>query len=167
MRISAKIGRADQPQRSQWNGWGRDLDNSRYQPKPGIKPEDVPRLKVKWAWTHPGRWLPASRRSSATAFSSPPKWASYLALNAQTGCTYWTITRAPACAQLQVSAPFRLALGQNSLSIFGDQKSNVAAVDAASGEFALEDESRGAFHVRITGSPVLYRTRLYVPVFFR
>src|SRR5713226_2836821 len=29
----------------QWNGWGRDLENSRYQPKPGIKPEDVPRLK--------------------------------------------------------------------------------------------------------------------------
>src|SRR5215216_2320670 len=38
----------------QWNGWGRDLDNSRYQPKPGIKAEDVSRLKVKWAWAHPG-----------------------------------------------------------------------------------------------------------------
>ena len=38
----------------QWNGWGRDLDNSRYQPKPGIKAADVPRLKVKWAWRHPG-----------------------------------------------------------------------------------------------------------------
>src|SRR5581483_10984266 len=30
----------------QWNGWGFDLDNSRYQPKPGIKAEDVARLKV-------------------------------------------------------------------------------------------------------------------------
>src|SRR5262249_51167381 len=38
----------------QWNGWGRDLDNSRYQPKPGISAADVPRLKVKWAWRHPG-----------------------------------------------------------------------------------------------------------------
>src|SRR5712691_2557719 len=38
----------------EWNGWGRNLDNSRYQPKPGIKPDDVPRLKIKWAWTHPG-----------------------------------------------------------------------------------------------------------------
>src|SRR5215813_5439302 len=37
----------------QWNGWGRDLDNSRYQPTPGIKPEDVPNLKVKWAFAHP------------------------------------------------------------------------------------------------------------------
>ena len=38
----------------QWNGWSVDLDNSRFQPKPGIKAEDVPKLKVKWAWAHPG-----------------------------------------------------------------------------------------------------------------
>src|SRR5262245_46203714 len=38
----------------QWNGWGLDLDNSRFQPKPGISPEDVSRLKVKWAFAHPG-----------------------------------------------------------------------------------------------------------------
>src|SRR6185369_16305909 len=38
----------------QWNGWGADFDNSRYQPKPNLKAEDVPRLKVKWAWAHPG-----------------------------------------------------------------------------------------------------------------
>src|SRR5262245_6275784 len=34
----------------QWNGWGFDLDNSRFQPKPGIKAEDVTRWKLKWQW---------------------------------------------------------------------------------------------------------------------
>src|SRR5215831_19971541 len=38
----------------QWSGWGLDLDNSRFQPKPGIRPEDISRLKVKWAFAHPG-----------------------------------------------------------------------------------------------------------------
>src|SRR5262249_58689648 len=38
----------------QWSGWGLDLDNSRFQTKPGIRPEDVSKLKVKWAFAHPG-----------------------------------------------------------------------------------------------------------------
>src|SRR5277367_5361385 len=32
-----------------WNGWGKDLDNTRFQPTPGIAAEDVPKLKLKWA----------------------------------------------------------------------------------------------------------------------
>src|SRR5262249_45019118 len=31
----------------QWSGWGLDFDNSRFQPKPAIRPEDVSKLKVK------------------------------------------------------------------------------------------------------------------------
>jgi polyvinyl alcohol dehydrogenase (cytochrome) len=33
-----------------WNGWGRDLDNSRYQPEPGLTAAAVPDLKMKWAF---------------------------------------------------------------------------------------------------------------------
>ena len=29
-----------------WNGWGRDLGNSRYQPDPGLTAEQVARLKL-------------------------------------------------------------------------------------------------------------------------
>jgi mono/diheme cytochrome c family protein len=39
-----------------WNGWGRDPENSRYQPHPGLKASDVPRLKVKWAYAYAGRF---------------------------------------------------------------------------------------------------------------
>ena len=34
----------------QWNGWGRDLDNTRYQPEPAIRATDVPKLALKWAF---------------------------------------------------------------------------------------------------------------------
>ena len=43
-----------QPNGPQWNGWGRDLANSRYQPKPGFTAAEIPRLKVKWAFAYPG-----------------------------------------------------------------------------------------------------------------
>jgi len=30
---------------AQWNGWGRDLDNTRYQPEPAIRASDWPSLR--------------------------------------------------------------------------------------------------------------------------
>src|SRR5260370_20212523 len=39
----------------QWNGWGVDLDNSRFQPADAarITAEQVPKLKLKWAFGFP------------------------------------------------------------------------------------------------------------------
>ena len=39
-----------------WNGWGVTVTNSRFQPGPaaGLTPEDIPRLKLKWAFGFPG-----------------------------------------------------------------------------------------------------------------
>ena len=73
-----------------WNGWGRDLDNSRYQPKPGIKPEDVPRLKVKWAWTHPGQMATGQPTIIGGRLFVTTESGQVYSLDAQTGCTYWT-----------------------------------------------------------------------------
>jgi hypothetical protein len=38
----------------QWNGWGRGLDNTRYQPEPAIRASDVSKLALKWAFGYPG-----------------------------------------------------------------------------------------------------------------
>jgi len=35
---------------AQWNGWGRGLDNTRYQPEPAIRASDVAKLALKWAF---------------------------------------------------------------------------------------------------------------------
>jgi polyvinyl alcohol dehydrogenase (cytochrome) len=37
-----------------WNGWGYDLANTRYQPDPGLTATDVPRLLLKWAFGFAG-----------------------------------------------------------------------------------------------------------------
>src|SRR5258708_3188139 len=74
----------------QWNGWGRELDNSRYQPVPAIRAMDVPKLALKWAYGYQG----------GTEFGQPTLVDGRLfvasssgriyALDAKTGCTYWT-----------------------------------------------------------------------------
>src|SRR5277367_4935466 len=38
----------------QWNGWGRDPFNTRYQPEPAIRATDVPKLSWKWAFGFQG-----------------------------------------------------------------------------------------------------------------
>ena len=38
----------------QWNGFGRDADNTRYQPEPAIRAMDVSKLGLKWAFGYQG-----------------------------------------------------------------------------------------------------------------
>ncbi len=75
---------------AQWNGWGRDLDNTRYQPEPAIRATDVTKLALKWAFGY----------QSGTEFGQPTvvdgrvfvssSAGSIYSLDANTGCTYWT-----------------------------------------------------------------------------
>ena len=148
----------------QWNGWGRDLENSRFQPQPGIKAEDVPRLKVKWAWTHPGPMATGQPIVVGDRLFITTEVGQLFSLDAQTGCTYWTISAgagvrgATSVGALPSGSKAKFAL------YFGDQKSNVAAVDAETGALLWKTKVEDHPLSRITGSPVLYRDRLYVPV---
>ena len=38
----------------QWNGWGRGLDNTRYQSEPGLRASDVAKLALKWSYGYQG-----------------------------------------------------------------------------------------------------------------
>ena len=149
---------------SQWNGWGRDLDNSRYQPKPGIKPEDVPRLKVKWAWTHPGPMATGQPTIIGDRLFVTTEVGQLYSLNAQTGCTYWTMNAGAGLRAAMSVGPLPAGSKAKFALYFGDQKSNVQAVDAATGELLWKTKVEEHRLSRITGSPVLYRNRLYVPV---
>jgi polyvinyl alcohol dehydrogenase (cytochrome) len=148
----------------QWNGWGRDLDNSRYQPKPGLKTEDVPRLKVKWAWAHPGPMATGQPTIIGDRLFVTTEIGQIFSLNAQTGCTYWTMNAGAAVrAAMTVSALPAGAKARFAL-YFGDEKSTVQAVDALTGNLLWKTKIEDHLLSRITGSPVLYRNRIYVPL---
>ena len=148
----------------QWNGWGRDLDNSRFQPNPGIKAEDVPRLKVKWAFAHPGPMATGQPTIIGDHLFLTTEAGIIFCLNAQTGCTYWTMN-AGAAVRAAISVGALPAGSAAKYAIwFGDEKSNVQAADAATGRLLWKTKVEDHLLSRITGSPVLYKDRIYVPV---
>ena len=159
-----KVGSAIDLGAPQWNGWGLDLANSRYQPKPGIKPEEVPRLKVKWAFAYPtGRVNSQPTIVGDRLFVGCSPGRVYC-LDSKTGCEYWSydggsgVRTAISVGPLPASSAAKVAV------YFGTRDRFVHAVDADTGKLLwktkIEDHSASG----ITGSPLLYRDRLYVPL---
>lgn len=149
---------------AQWNGWGVDVRNARFQPAEhaALPAGDVPRLQLKWAFGYAGV---ASAESQPTVVGGRLFAASargeVFSLDARTGCAHWTFA-----AQSGVRSAMtvgRLTDGRHAL-LFGDFNANVYALDAATGQEIWRrdvDDHPGA---RITGAPVLHDDRLYVPV---
>src|SRR5262249_40901156 len=85
------------------------------------------------------------------------------ALDAKSGCTIWTYqAKAPVRSGI-VIAPRAGAAGKYT-AYFGDGRSNAYALDAATGEELWMRNVEEHTSANITGTPVLYNDRLYVPV---
>ena len=144
-----------------WNGWGNDPGNTRYQPKSGLTAADVPNLKLKWAFAFEGDTVRAAQPTVAgnRVFAAGSNGAVY-SLDAATGCTFW---KYDAGAMVRNAISIGQAGGKN-MAYFGDVRATVHALDLATGQllwkFKVEDHPAA----RITGSPVFYAGRLYVPV---
>jgi polyvinyl alcohol dehydrogenase (cytochrome) len=151
--------------RPRWIGWGADLNNSRFQAAEmaGLKADQVPRLRLKWAYGFPG---------VSTANAQPTVIGGMLfvggadskvrALDARSGCTFWT---------LATDAPVRTAIsfgplpGKNEFAIFfGDVRANAYAVNATTGALIWKQKVDDHPAARITGAPALFSGVLHVPV---
>ncbi len=165
-----------------WNGWGRGLDNTRYQPEPALRASDVAKLALKWAYGYQG----------GTEFSQPTVVDERLfiagstgriyALDAKTGCTYWTYDAAAGSrtaitigelARTRVAAlPRRLkrtlahldVIKAPSAAFFGDDAGAVYALDAQKGTLLWKTQVDVHPMARVVGAPTLYNDRLYVAV---
>ena len=146
-----------------WNGWSTDPRNWRFQPDPGLAPSDIPRLKVKWAFSYDGGKYGQPTIVGGRLFLTSMSGAVY-SLDAKTGCMFWRFTRStPARTTISVGpAPGVAPSGY--AAYFGDLSAIVYAVDAASG--ALLWKTRVDPHPRsvLTGAPPLFKDQLYVPV---
>ena len=140
-----------------WNGWGVDLANTRFQPASGLGAEDLPHLKLKWAFGIP---------NATAAFGQPAisggrlyfgsQGGTVYSIDGRTGCIYWTF-RAVGGVRSAISLDDRLAY-------FGDLKANAYAVDRATGKVVWQRQLDSHPAARITGAPKLHDGRLYVPV---
>jgi polyvinyl alcohol dehydrogenase (cytochrome) len=163
-----------------WNGWGRDLDNSRYQPEPAIRANDVEKLKLKWSFGY----------QSGTEFGQPTvvdgrvfvtsSAGRVYSLDAKSGCSYWTFevpagSRSPvAIVELGQSKraviPKKLkrtlahldVLKAPAAAVFGDDHGAVYALDAQRGTLLWKTQVDAHPLARVVAAPVLVGERLYI-----
>jgi polyvinyl alcohol dehydrogenase (cytochrome) len=151
------------PRDDDWASWGVTLSNGRYQQTPELRADQVPSLKLKWAFGFDGD---ATGAANPTIVGDRVYVGSasgrVFALGLRDGCLAWMFKAdGNVRAAVVVGEP---QAGARPLAFVVDLRATLYALDASSGELKWKrklDEHRSA---RISGSPVLYDGRLFVPV---
>lgn len=148
-----------------WNGWSADLANTHAVSAGdgGLTAADLPKLTLKWAlgfpeatsaWAQPtvvgGRLFVGSQ--NGTVYS----------VDARSGCVVWIYTAKGGVRGSVIIGP-RPGSGGRFNAYFTDQKGYAYAVDAGTGAQVWVVQVDPHPLIRLTGSPALYRDRLYVP----
>lgn len=142
-----------------WRSVGFDSDSTRYNPNPGLKDSDVPRLKVKWAFAMPGGsmptvvgdWLFIANRSGKL-----------YALDSKTGCVRWVQDAVSRTTPMVIQSPISPS---GWLTIIGERNRTVRAIDAQTGKDIWKSEALDPLPVAgITGTPVIFGQQVFVPL---
>ena len=154
------------PSSADWNGWGADLTNSRFQPDEhaGLTADQVPRLKLKWAFAFPSAPLAWGQPTVVGGrLFVPSANRRVYSLDAGSGCQYWMYeAEFPARTAIFIAQlpgkPKRYA------AFFGDQKANAYALDATTGELLWKVKIDSHPHAKIVGAFEYYDGRVIVPL---
>jgi len=145
-----------------WNGWGVNAANERFQRKPGLSTAQVPMLALKWAFGFEGE----------TSAATQPVVVGNRVFVGSNGGTVYSLGLDDGCLQWSFKAEGGIRAAMTILptpdggasAIVGDLRATVYSLDAATG--ALRWKRRVDEHpaARVTGAPVHYAGRIYVPV---
>lgn len=150
------------------SGWSKDYQQQRsYKATDtGLKAEDLPQLDIAWSFvfkdTVRPRSLPAITKQVLYLGSEEGR---VFALNTHSGCGYWAF-QAKAEVRTAISiAAVEIKNGQKRwLLFFADIQAHAYAIDAITGELVWSKKMDSHPEAVITGSPVFYQGRLFVPV---
>jgi len=150
-----------------WNGWGNDVSNARFQTAKGagLSANQVPNLKLKWAFGFPGAEEVYGQPTVAggRVFIGVDTGAIY-SLDAESGCVYWSY-QADAGVRTAISIGPVKGKGAAKYGVyFGDIRANVYMLDASTGKEIWKVKAEDHPVAKVTGAPMLYEDRLYVPV---
>src|SRR4051812_9225875 len=153
---------AVRPSATDWRAWGVTPSNDRFQRQPGFSSAQAANLKLKWAFGFDGENAAAANPTIAgdRVFVGSGSGRVF-ALGLKDGCTHWTFK-----ADGGVRAAVIVGETQNGVTAayFGDVRAFVYSVDATTGTLRWKKQVDTHRAARVTGSPVLYGGRLYVPV---
>ena len=150
-----------------WNGWGAGSANTRYQTASvaSLPADRIPKLKLKWAFGFEGAL--AARTQPAVVegllFTGSERGDVY-ALDAKTGCTYWSYRAQAAVRTAMTVSPYRVPGSSTRYALyFGDGRANAYAVDAETGAPLWMRKLDEHPNASITGAPAVHDGRVYVP----
>lgn len=150
-----------------WNGWGNDVSNARFQSAKaaGITADQVPHLKLKWAFGFPGADEVYGQPTvvDGRVFVGTDTGAVY-SLNAETGCIYWSFQADGGMRNAISIGPIKGHGSAKFGAFFGDVRSNAYMVDATTGKLLWKVKAEEHPVSHITGAPMLFNGRLYVPL---
>lgn len=148
-------------------GWG--YDSRRFIPtdSAGLSREDVPKLKLKWAFAFPGavraRSFPVVAMGAIFVGSQN---GTVYAFDLESGCERWS-TRLSAEIRTGIvieTWPAGSEPGASPRVFFGDLMGRVHALNALTGEVLWSVRADDHPNATITGTPVYHKGQLYVPV---
>lgn len=155
----------DLSKRPRWTGWSTDANNTRFQDAlgAGITASDVPKLKLKWAFSLGDGIMARSQPSIAggRVFIGSQAGTVY-SVDARTGCIYWNFD-AEAGVRSGIAIGTPTGSEGKPLAYFG-AGTNVYALDAASGKQVWKAHVEDHFAAILTGTPLLRAGVLYVGV---
>ena len=148
----------------QWNGWGVDNTNSRFQSaeNAGIPADKVPQLKVKWVFG-----LPMDFRASQPTVVGGRVFVGSLqgriySLDAKTGCLYWSVKTDGGVRSTMVVDSLPGTNPPRYVVYVGDASANMYALDARTGKQLWKVDVDDHPLATITGTPKTLGNRLYV-----
>ncbi|HEX4709165.1 PQQ-binding-like beta-propeller repeat protein [Phenylobacterium sp.] len=157
--VKCQVNPPIRPTGSDWVSVGLETSH-RFQANPGLKAADVPKLKVKWAFsmaggsmpTVIGDWLFITNRSGK-----------FYALDPASGCVRWVVEGAvsrttPMIVKSDISA-------SGWATFIGERNRTVRAFDAQTGKEIWRSAALDANPVAgITGTPLVSGDRIFVPL---
>ena len=150
------------------DGWGMTYGNQRYLPRSvtGLSKEDVPRLRLKWAFAYPDAIKARSQPVVAGgALFVGSHDGTVFSLDRKTGCVRWAFKASGEVRTGIVAEKWDAGDDDSSPKLFfGDILGNIYAVDAVTGRLTWRDRPGDHPSLTITAAPVLYEGRLYVPL---
>ena len=145
-----------------WTSWGGGITNLRFQPggAAGLTAKAVGDLRLKWAFAVPDA---TSMRSQPAVYAGRVivgGGTMLYSLDAESGCAYWA-------TELAVGVRSGITVGAadgREMVFFGDHAGGVQAVDLVSGKPVWQVRTDDHPAAIVTGTPVYYNEKLYVPV---
>lgn len=147
-----------------WMGYGADLEGTGFQPaaRAGIRAEDVPNLRLRWAFAFPEA---SQARTKPTAVGGVllvgDPYGHVYSIEAASGCVHWTFE-----ADSGIRGAVLVGEGEDggAVAYFVDYRTSAYGMRVSDG--ALLWKTRVGWHPEAnnTGSPALHGRRLIVPI---